>query len=87
MNGNRESSPWRIPVLWLVMSSFKTESAISQFPPTFLPYSQKSVAVSRARSRRAPRQVGVPVMACPQPLSVNASVTTSVTRCRHPLMT
>ena len=34
------------PILWLVMSSFKTESAISQFPPTFLPYSQKSVSVS-----------------------------------------
>ena len=34
------------PVLWLVMSSFKTESAISQFPPTFLPYSQKSVVVA-----------------------------------------
>jgi alpha-1,4-digalacturonate transport system permease protein len=23
------------PILWLVMSSLKTESAISQFPPTF----------------------------------------------------
>lgn len=34
------------PVLWLVMSSFKTEAAIAQFPPTFLPYSQKSVAVT-----------------------------------------
>lgn len=34
------------PVLWLVMSSLKTESALSQFPPTFLPYSQKSVAVA-----------------------------------------
>jgi alpha-1,4-digalacturonate transport system permease protein len=34
------------PVLWLVMSSLKTESAISQFPPTFLPYSQKSVRVT-----------------------------------------
>ncbi len=33
------------PVLWLVMSSFKTESALSQFPPTFLPYSQKMVKV------------------------------------------
>ena len=33
------------PVLWLVMSSFKTESAISQFPPTFLPYTQQSVSV------------------------------------------
>jgi alpha-1,4-digalacturonate transport system permease protein len=34
------------PVLWLVVSSFKTESAISQFPPTFLPYSQKTVVVT-----------------------------------------
>ena len=34
------------PILWLVMSSFKTESAISQFPPSFLPYSQKSVVVA-----------------------------------------
>jgi len=33
------------PVLWLVASSFKTESAIGQFPPTYLPYSQKTVAV------------------------------------------
>ena len=33
------------PVLWLVMSSFKTEAAISQFPPSILPYSQKSVQV------------------------------------------
>jgi len=34
------------PVLWLVMSSFKTESALSQFPPTFLPYSQKTAVVA-----------------------------------------
>jgi alpha-1,4-digalacturonate transport system permease protein len=34
------------PVVWLVMSSLKTESAISQFPPTFLPYTQKSVVVA-----------------------------------------
>lgn len=34
------------PVLWLVMSSFKTESALSQFPPSFLPYTQKSVTVA-----------------------------------------
>lgn len=34
------------PVLWLVLSSFKTESALSQFPPSFLPYSQKSVTVA-----------------------------------------
>ncbi|MEY5027997.1 MAG: hypothetical protein RLZ63_312 [Pseudomonadota bacterium] len=33
------------PVLWLVMSSFKTESALAQFPPSFLPYSQKSISV------------------------------------------
>ena len=33
------------PIVWLVMSSLKTESAISQFPPSFLPYSQKSVQV------------------------------------------
>jgi len=33
------------PIVWLVMSSFKTESAISLFPPTFLPYTQKSVSV------------------------------------------
>jgi alpha-1,4-digalacturonate transport system permease protein len=33
------------PVLWLVMSSFKTEAAIAQFPPSFLPYAQKTVAV------------------------------------------
>ena len=34
------------PVVWLGMSSFKTEAAISQFPPTFLPYAQKTVAVA-----------------------------------------
>jgi alpha-1,4-digalacturonate transport system permease protein len=34
------------PVLWLLMSSFKSESALSQFPPTFLPYSQKEVVVA-----------------------------------------
>ncbi len=33
------------PVLWLVMSSFKTESAITQFPPSFWPYSQKTTLV------------------------------------------
>jgi alpha-1,4-digalacturonate transport system permease protein len=33
------------PVVWLVMSSFKTEAAMAQFPPSFLPYSQKSVSV------------------------------------------
>jgi alpha-1,4-digalacturonate transport system permease protein len=34
------------PIVWLVMSSLKTESALTQFPPTFLPYSQKSVSVA-----------------------------------------
>lgn len=33
------------PVLWLVLSSFKTEAAIAQFPPSFLPYAQKTVVV------------------------------------------
>jgi alpha-1,4-digalacturonate transport system permease protein len=34
------------PVIWLVMSSFKTEAAMAQFPPTFLPYTQKTVQVA-----------------------------------------
>jgi alpha-1,4-digalacturonate transport system permease protein len=33
------------PVIWLVLSSFKTEAALSQFPPTLLPYSQQTIAV------------------------------------------
>lgn len=33
------------PVLWLAMSSFKTESAMGLYPPTFLPYGQKKVTV------------------------------------------
>ena len=33
------------PVLWLLMSSFKTEPALNEFPPSFLPYGQKSIAV------------------------------------------
>ncbi|XDF34084.1 carbohydrate ABC transporter permease [Paracidovorax avenae] len=33
------------PVLWLVMSSFKTEGALAQFPPSFLPYAQKTAMV------------------------------------------
>ena len=33
------------PVVWLVLSSFKTESAINTYPPTLLPYSQKMVSV------------------------------------------
>jgi alpha-1,4-digalacturonate transport system permease protein len=33
------------PVLWLVMSSFKTEAALTEFPPSFLPYGPKQVMV------------------------------------------
>ena len=33
------------PVLWLVLSSFKTETALTEFPPRLLPYGQKAVAV------------------------------------------
>ncbi len=31
------------PVLWLVMSSFKTSGELSKFPPRFLPYRQETV--------------------------------------------
>jgi alpha-1,4-digalacturonate transport system permease protein len=34
------------PVVWLVMSSFKTEAALQEFPPSFLPTGQKSVKVA-----------------------------------------
>ena len=33
------------PVLWLVMSSFKTQAALVEYPPKFLPYAQVTVAV------------------------------------------
>ena len=33
------------PVLWLIMSSFKSSGEISRFPPRLLPYSQETVAV------------------------------------------
>jgi alpha-1,4-digalacturonate transport system permease protein len=33
------------PIIWLVLSSFKTEAALSQFPPTLLPYSQQTIVV------------------------------------------
>ncbi len=39
------------PVLWIVMSSFKTQSALSDFPPTFLPYGQKTVHVTGHEAR------------------------------------
>lgn len=33
------------PVIWLVMSSFKTQAALVEFPPKFLPYTQVYVEV------------------------------------------
>ena len=33
------------PVVWLVLCSFKTQAGLIEFPPSFLPYSQKMVAV------------------------------------------
>ena len=33
------------PVLWLVSSSFTTESALSELAPSLLPYGQKSISV------------------------------------------
>jgi alpha-1,4-digalacturonate transport system permease protein len=33
------------PVLWLVLSSFKTEAALIEFPPRLLPYEQAQISV------------------------------------------
>jgi alpha-1,4-digalacturonate transport system permease protein len=33
------------PVLWLVLSSFKTQAALLEFPPSFLPMTQEEVVV------------------------------------------
>lgn len=33
------------PVVWLVMCSFKTQAGLVEFPPSFLPYSQKTAIV------------------------------------------
>jgi len=33
------------PVVWLIMSSFKTPAALVEFPPTFLPYGQETALV------------------------------------------
>lgn len=33
------------PVLWIVLSSFKTQAALVEFPPTLLPYAQETVTV------------------------------------------
>src|SRR5690348_9624739 len=44
------------PVLWIVMSSFKTQAALSEFPPSFLPFGQKTVKVDNpdAEGKRLP---------------------------------
>lgn len=34
-----------VPVVWLVMSSFKSQAELYRFPPTFLPYRAETVAV------------------------------------------
>src|SRR5258706_16138068 len=39
------------PVLWIVMSSFKTQAALSEFPPSFLPNGQKSVELAGREGR------------------------------------
>src|SRR6478672_11327444 len=33
------------PVLWLVLSSFKTQAGLLEFPPSLLPMSQKEIMV------------------------------------------
>ena len=33
------------PVVWLVMSSFKTQAALVEFPPSFFPYTQETTVV------------------------------------------
>jgi alpha-1,4-digalacturonate transport system permease protein len=34
------------PVLWLVLSSFKSAAALNEFPPQLLPYGQRSIVVA-----------------------------------------
>jgi ABC-type glycerol-3-phosphate transport system permease component len=33
------------PVVWLVLSSFKTEADLQRYPPTFLPYQQQTMRI------------------------------------------
>ena len=33
------------PVVWLVLSSFKTEADLQRYPPTFLPYQQQTMLI------------------------------------------
>jgi alpha-1,4-digalacturonate transport system permease protein len=40
------------PVLWLVLSSFKTGAALNEFPPQLLPYGQAAVSVPVSPTRR-----------------------------------
>ncbi len=48
------------PVLWLVLSSFKTQSALQEFPPSLWPMGQKQVAVPGSDRP-------LPVFSLPQP--------------------
>ncbi len=48
------------PVLWLVMSSFKTESALNEFPPSFLPYGQKAINVPGEEKMKPVYRVKLP---------------------------
>lgn len=40
------------PVLWLLLSSFKTEAALTEFPPRQLPYGQKMVTVPGEEAKK-----------------------------------
>jgi alpha-1,4-digalacturonate transport system permease protein len=48
------------PILWLVLSSFKTPAALNEFPPQLLPYGQKSVAVAGHEQRLPLYRVTLP---------------------------
>jgi alpha-1,4-digalacturonate transport system permease protein len=48
------------PVLWIVASSFKTQGGLSEFPPTFLPYGQKTVQVTGQEARLPLYKVKMP---------------------------
>jgi alpha-1,4-digalacturonate transport system permease protein len=48
------------PVLWLVLSSFKTESALTEFPPSLLPTGPKTVMVAGADKPRPLYRVTMP---------------------------
>src|SRR5688572_28880887 len=34
------------PVIWLLMSSFKTQTELVRFPPRFLPYRQEEIIIA-----------------------------------------